>query len=194
MGEEPTRRENRRDQPVAGEPSGKTQTRRARLVALLDRHLSKRWLAVLLGISLLGHGLGLAAYRLHARPGGKGVTNQEISLGAYRFAPQQTEGGPVASAEFSIHIALLEDVDPLARRLLTQRRYRVQEAVETLLRKAHGGDFRDPGLAELKRQLQERVNEALGMRAIADVIITDLDVEYVPERPSATVAASEGGP
>ena len=76
-----------------------------------------------------------------------------------------------------MHIALLEQVEVAARRELSAKRFRVQQAVEELTRRAHGGDFEDPLLTELKRRLQERVNEALGIRVIADVIITDLKLE-----------------
>jgi len=181
MAEEPTQREKQREQPAAGEPDGKAVTRGARLIALLDRHVSKKWLAILLCVSVLGHGIGFAVYSLHTGRVEQEVPNKEISLGGYRFAPEQREGSPVLGAEFSLHIAPLEDVDQLARRLLAQRKYRVQEGIEELLRKAHGGDFRDPSLADLKRQLQERVNEALGVRAIAEVIITDLEIQHAPE-------------
>ena len=151
------------------------------LAALLDRHLSKRWLAIVLGVSILGNGLGLAAYCLRNGRTAEEGANREIGLGGFRFTPEHAEGSPVMGAEFSLHIALLEEVEPMARPLLAQRKYRVQEGIEELLRKAHGGDFRDPSLADLKRQLQERVNEALGMRAISEVIITGLQVQRAPQ-------------
>jgi len=194
MPDEPAPGEKQRDQPSADQAAGKTATRRARLVALLDRHVSKRWLAVLLGISLLGHGIGFAVYSLRRGRAEPEVPHKEISLGEYQFAPEQREGSPVLGAGFSLHIALLEDFDRLARRLLAQRKYRVQQGIEELLRKAHGGDFRDPGLAQLKQQLQERVNEILGVRAISDVIITDLEIQHAPEATGTAVETAGSAP
>ncbi len=60
-----------------------------------------------------------------------------------------------------------------------------------MLRKAHDGDFDDPSLRELKRQMQEQINQTLGMRAIAAVIMADLKLQGVraAEPPMVTAAA-----
>ena len=55
--------------------------------------------------------------------------------------------------------------------------------VEELLRRAHGTDFADPALTELKRQLQETVNHSLELRAIDEVIVTGLAVEQCDPGP-----------
>ena len=194
MANQPAEQESTR--PTADQTAAKPQSPVARFSGSLDRHLSKKWLAILLGLSVLGHGLGLAAYRLRIGQPAEGLPDSEISLGAFQFIPEQAEGSPVLSAEFSLHIAPLEDVEKTARYLLSQRKYRVQEGVEELLRRAHGGDFRDPDLSDLKQQLQERVNQALGMRAISEVIITDLEVHRPPlsleTADTAETAESEG--
>jgi hypothetical protein len=78
-----------------------------------------------------------------------------------------------------------------ALRELAAKRLRVQQAVEELIRRAHGGDFDDPLLAGLKQQLQEEINEALGIRVIDDVIITDLKLTR-KEGQVATVAETAG--
>jgi len=100
--------------------------------------------------------------------------NAEISLGKFCFKADEGEQGHISNAEFGLHIALLQQVAPHARHQLAIHQFRVQQDIEELLRQAHSGDFDDPTLGELKRQLQEQINETLGMRAIADVIITDL--------------------
>ncbi|MEX0866374.1 MAG: hypothetical protein WD030_03380, partial [Pirellulales bacterium] len=64
-----------------------------------------------------------------------------------------------------------------ARQRLEMHQYRVQQNVEELLRQAHGGDFSDPTLAELKRQMQEKINDTIAVRGISDVIITDLRLQ-----------------
>lgn len=194
MAREPVPQDAEPEQPAGGEPADKGDTRRARLIGMLDRHVSRKWLAILLGVSVLGHGVGFALYNLRAGRGPQEPPPREIALGDYRFVPAQPEGNPVSGAEFSLHVALLDDVGPVARRLLAQRKYRIQQGVEELLRKAHGGDFRDPALAELKRELQEQINAALGMRAIAEVIVTDLDIRRPPETPGTSTETAGPAP
>jgi len=75
-----------------------------------------------------------------------------------------------------------------ARTRLAARKFKVQQDVEQLLRQAHPDDFADPVLAGLKRQLQEQINESLGLRAISEVIITSL--EYGSQPPATTPVAA----
>ena len=136
----------------------------------------KKWLAMGLVAALVVQGVGVLCYKL-GRAQRTVNHSAEIDLGEYYFSANSGEDGPTDGAEFRLHIALLEQVAGPARQRLQQRQYRVQQDVEQLLRRAHGGDFEDPILGELKRQLQEQINDTLGMRAIADVIITDLKLE-----------------
>lgn len=150
-----------------------------------------KWLATLLVVSLAGHGMGYAYHRLSVRARDLAPQSEsEVSLGAFRFAVDKTEGALVSGAQFSLHVGLLEDMDRAGRDLLAQRRFRIQEAVEELLRQAHGGDFEDPSLAALKRKIQQQINECLGVRVVEDVIITDLKLQWNPEarRPAAETA------
>ncbi len=146
----------------------------------------KKLVAFVVIAALVLQGVGLACYKLGSARNAV-APSAEIDLGEYFFTADSGEDGPTDSADFRLHIALLEQVDGLARRRLQQRQYRVQQDVEQLLRRAHGGDFEDPILGELKRQLQEQINDTLGMRAIADVIITDLKLK-TSGRPRAPVA------
>jgi len=143
------------------------------------RFLTKKWLGILLFVTILVHGIGFSYARLGAGPS-EGDLSPEVDLGTYRFVANQTEKGRITGAEFCLHIALLEQLEPAARQRLKDHRHRVQQGVEELLRHAHGGDFDDPALGELKRRLQERINETLGMRAIDDVIITQLKLTRNP--------------
>ena len=140
------------------------------------RFLTPKWIAALVVVSVVIHGIGFAYFRL-ADKSPSAANTPEVSLGAFRFDADENEAGRITNAEFSLHIALLKQVDQAARRRLEAHRFRVQQDIEELLRRAHSGDFDDPKLGELKRQLQERINETLGMRAIADVIITDLKLQ-----------------
>jgi flagellar basal body-associated protein FliL len=135
--------------------------------------VTKKWLLVLLGVSIVGQAAGFAYYRSRERPPAPHPV-AEIPLGTFHFEADKTEGGRVAQAEFSLHVALLDPADRAAQQLIADRKYRVQQEMEQLLRKAHGGDFDDPALRDLKRQMQEQINQTLGLRAVSDVIITDL--------------------
>jgi len=108
------------------------------------------------------------------------VTNAELSLGSFEYVAQDPEPvglGTIRKATFDLHVALLYPRDVSVRNRFAQAKFRLQQDIEELLRRAHGGDFEDPSLAELKRQLQERINTTIGMRAVSEVIITNLTVE-----------------
>jgi len=109
--------------------------------------------------------------------GGDSQAGQEVSLGRFHYVGDNSPDSRVARAQFNLHIGLLTEVDRAGRARLKMHRYKVQQDVEELLRQAHGGDFEDPTLTELKRQIQETINLTLGKRVIADVIITDLAIE-----------------
>ncbi len=157
----------------------------------LWRRLSPRhWLLIVVGSSVITHLVLLTAWRgspsSQPEPG-----SAEWSLGHYRFVNHKSEPGKenVQQAEFDLHLHLLPGADHAARAALEARKYRVQQDVEELLRQAHAGDFDDPTLTELKRQLQEKINATLEMRAIAEVIITDLRLEGIaPTAPAPELA------
>ncbi len=159
------------------ETSQQEDRKRQAWVGFCARFLTRKWLLVLLAVSVLGHGVGFAYSRLTARSPARD-RSPEVSLGVFRFEPDPGEKGRIAGAEFSLHISLLSQVEKTARQQLPAKRRRVQQAVEELIRRAHSGDFEDPVLSDLKRRLQEQINAALGMRVIADVIITDLKLEH----------------
>lgn len=175
MAEEP----NQDNQDQAAESSAPTPDRPSTpsKMAWWRGFSTRKWVVILVVGSVVLHAIGFTYSRLAGRtPPNSGTP--EVSLGVFRFEADKDEAGRVTAAEFSLHIALLEQVDQAARGQLEAHRLRVQQGVEELLRQAHGGDFDDPDLGELKRRLQEQINETLGMRAIADVIITDLKLQH----------------
>lgn len=105
---------------------------------------------------------------------------REIALGDYHFVAQEHEPGQVTRAEFCLYIELVPQAEEPARKLLDSRRHRVQQDVEELLRMAGGGDFNDPSLKGLKDQLRQQINQTLGMRAVSEVIVTDLSLQRRP--------------
>lgn len=185
MVKEPAKPEREPAEADASPQEGDPKPSGSKTVALLRRLVSRKWLAIFLAISILGHGLGIAAFCLFRNRGTNELASNEISLGTYRFTPEQAEGSPILGAEFAVHVVLLDEIARSSRGLLAQHKFRVQAGIEELLRNVHGGDFRDVSLRDLKGRLQERVNEAVGMRAVAEVIVTDLVIER-PSRPADT--------
>ncbi len=162
--------------------------------ALLRWVPGRKWLAVILACSVLSNAGILWRYRLQPHNGGTGMSiSPEVSLGEYHCCVNG-QRPPIEGAEFCLHVALLDEVDLSARSRLTARRRRVQQGVEELLRRAHSEDFDDPALGDLKRQLQERINGVLEMRAISEVIITDLVLHHLPPEADDVSERIEGPP
>lgn len=162
-------------------PLEEQETNGPRNSSFLARALSPKWLAILLGVSIVGHGVAFLFIKLKAKTPEE-MSSSEISLGDFRFVADPSDGGRgkegrITGAEFSLHIELIQQFDPSARQQLTARKFRVRQDIEELLRRAHSGDFDNPLLGELKQQLQEQINTTLGMGAVAEVIITDLELQ-----------------
>lgn len=135
------------------------------------RLLGKTWV-VLFVVVLIALQFGLFAY---LRSGSSVIpTTPEITLGEFCFENASATASPIRRAEFELHVGVLPEVDRDARLRLIARRYKVQQAIEELLRRSQATDFEDPALAELKRQLQEQINTSLGLRSVSEIIITDL--------------------
>ena len=156
--------------------------------------LNPKWIALFVVLSFLLPCMVYASARLGTLGDSVGDVEGEVSLGEFRFLGNRHEQSPIVAASFRLHLALIPETDALARARLVSHKYRVKQGVEQLLRQAHGGDFEDPSLGDFRRQLQEQINETLGVRAVADVIVTGLTLE-VSEKdtgsdPSGEVAGS----
>jgi len=171
MAEEP------KDLGTEAEPSAEAETTSSGKASFWARLIPRKWVVLVLGISIVNFTFGFFCNEI-LRKSGQTPENLEVDLGSFQFAARPSELGTIAGAEFSLHIALLDAVDKEARQRLATHAYRVRQKVEELLRKAHGGDFEDPSLGGIKRQIQEQVNETLGMRVIADVMITNLRLQH----------------
>ncbi len=161
--------------------------------AFWKRFLTKKWIITIVAVSVVVQGFGFLYFRF---AGGSQAErpNAEVSLGTFHFEADGAELGGIARAEFALYIALLKHADSPARQRLESHKFRVQQDVEELLREAHSGDFDDPKLGQLKRQLQEQVNETLEIRAIADVIITDLKIQRGDTSQGTAAAVAETVP
>ena len=154
---------------------------------------SRRLLASLLVGSLVMN-VGLLLIRPTTSQTPRSVDVPEIPLGTFRYVAGPSKLGQpdeptVSSAEFSLYVTLAESAADGGAELIAARRFRVQQAVEQLLRQAHGGDFQDPSLSTLKRQIREHINAVLGARAVAEVVLTDLKLQY--RQPSPGQRASQ---
>lgn len=138
------------------------------------RLLARSWVVVLV-IVLIGVQFAIFGYLRSSAS--TAPTTPEITLGEFQFEDRTDSAAAIQSAEFKLHIGLLSEVDRDARLRLHARRFKVQQGVEELLRRAHSADFEDPSLGELKRQLQEQINTSLGIRAVSEIIITDLAIQ-----------------
>jgi len=162
----------------SGEKSGKLSS--------LKRLFSYRGLAIFLLATVVFQGALFSYYQFGGNASDVGGTT-EVGLGTFHFKSDEAEGGRVSDAEFGLHVALLEQFDQVARNQLKTHKFRLQQDIEELLRQAQSGDFDTPTLGELKRQLQEQINTTLKMRAVADVIITDLTVKLNGQTADAPV-------
>jgi flagellar basal body-associated protein FliL len=115
--------------------------------------------------------------------------SNEVLLGEFRFDSEPLPGNSIRHAAFRLHVSLLEGATYRGHELLLRKRAKVQQEIEQLLRQAHGADFEDPALAELKRQLQAMINRTLGERVVQEVIITDLSLERFAVTPALDAPA-----
>jgi flagellar basal body-associated protein FliL len=155
------------------EPSAETSPAGQGKFGWIRGKTAQHWLAGLLVCTLAAHGIGLVYYT-HSAARAQVECSPEIALGDYEFRADSTAGGRFQSAEFSLYITALEGLDGVARKRLASHKCRVQEEIESLLRRSHSGDFDDPVLGDLKRQIRDQINHALGNRVVSEVIITNL--------------------
>lgn len=183
-------KEEQADSPEEKPSAAKKESLRKRL---WSRLANRRTLATILAVSVIAHGIGFIYYSKLRQII---VQSPEVSLGEFEFENVDTRLSPVTRATFTLHISLLTDIEPKARTRLYRRRFRVQQGIEQLLREAQGGDFEDAKLDELKERIQEQINETLDVRAIEEVIVTDLVVKRVgkdgPQSPAVETRTPNG--
>ncbi len=156
--------------------------------------LEPKWIGLFVVLAVVVPGAVFAIVRFSGEKGAGENPPGEVSVGQFRFLASEHERSPVLAATFSLHLALIPEAEAVARVRLDTHKFRVQQAIEQLLRQAHGGDFEDPSLGDLRRQLQEQVNETLGVRAVADCIVTDLDLVLSPREMAPPPEGGLAGP
>ena len=115
---------------------------------------------------------------------GSSVSAGELEIGDFVFARSVIEAGEIEQARFRLHVRLLPDLAAEADDELTANRFHVREGVEEVLRQAAPADFEDPLLVDLKRRIQERMNEDLGQRAVAKCIVTHFEIVRAQNPPA----------
>ncbi|MDY0167078.1 MAG: hypothetical protein RBS80_11075 [Thermoguttaceae bacterium] len=155
--------------------------------------LNPKWIALFVVLSCLLPGIVYGYSRFGAASGAGEDCLGEVSIGEFRFSADENERSRVVAASFHVHLALIPETAALGRARLASHKFRVQQGVEQLLRQAHGGDFENPSLGDLKRQLQEQINETLGIRAVADVVVTDLNLELSEADPASKPSGQVAG-
>lgn len=143
--------------------------------------LKTNWVAAFICALLLIHAGLFAVWKWST---GAPPPPAELTLGEFDFEGVPLPGNPISRAQFRLHVSLLGEARYRGRMLLAEHRHKLQQEIEELLRQAHGADFEDPTLAELKRQIQATINRTLGERVIDEVIITDLSLEHVAAEPT----------
>jgi hypothetical protein len=170
------------------EPEGSKSPAAASATTGWRRFFTKRWFAALVVALLVVPIAGFIFLRPTSAPPTPVVPPTEISLGEFRFTGGKGQDCCLAEADFALAITLLSQVDDSARTALAAHRLRVQQGIEQLLRTAHSADFDDPPLTVLKRQIREQIDRTLNMRAVGEIIITDLKVRQSDRSVPATIA------
>lgn len=177
------------------DPAASKEKALTRVAQKVKAFVIRRWAVLVVGLLLVSHVVMLGWLRSYSQRAGR-IESPEVSLGVFEFIAGDSPERPVASAKFHLHVSLLREAERPGRILLALRENKVKQEVEQLLRQAQSRDFADPTLTELKRQLQEMINETLGKRVVDEVIITDLSVQraIVDTAPAATEPANKFTP
>ena len=176
------KKETKTPEPPANVDQKQAKSGPSNRYADIVRTVSRQGLMITLAVSLIANGAALARLGSNDNSAREQLT-PEVQLGQFGFVSSQAEAGQVVKAEFTVHVALSEDVEDEGRRRISQRQFRLRQDVEELLRGAHSGDFDDPLLRGLKQKLKERINKTLGIRAAAYVIITGMETELNDRSP-----------
>src|SRR5262249_45263824 len=94
----------------------------------------------------------------------------------FSFVEGQPNNAPAAVGKFDLHVRFIDDLDSQARLRIASHQFRVRESIEGLLRVSQGVELSDSALARLKHEIQEKIDEALDLRGVAEVLMTDWTV------------------
>ncbi|HZZ27860.1 MAG TPA: hypothetical protein VFE46_07605 [Pirellulales bacterium] len=143
-----------------------------------------RWLVAIVVGSLVVHTVIFVILRKSAA---KAPVQPEFTVGTFSVMAGDS-GDRTVPGKFDLHVRFLDDLDAAARTRMTSHEFRVRESIEGLLRNAHGLEFDEPALGRLKHQIQESIDNAIDLRAVAEVMITDMTVPMLDQAPGVAPA------
>jgi hypothetical protein len=98
----------------------------------------------------------------------------EVELGApYSLSILRPESNTTLLIDFKLYGLVRSEHQAEFAELFERSRNRIRDEVLTVVRSAEMGDFADPGLALIKRQILEKSNATLGRRLLERVGISD---------------------
>jgi hypothetical protein len=152
----------------------------------------RRWLPILVVASLVVDGVVLLLVHKSTTKSGP---QPEYTVGTFAFRTSIGTDAQPRSGTFVLHVRFIDDLDSQARQHMVFHQFRVQEAVEGLLRKAREIDLDDSAVARLKHQIEDRIDDCIDLRSVAEVIITNVNLESplvgAPVAPVAAAAARD---
>ncbi|MCS7238450.1 MAG: hypothetical protein NZ899_09275 [Thermoguttaceae bacterium] len=148
-----------------------------------------RWLqATIIGLGAVAIlQAGVIGVLILLRPKPQQTPPREITLGQFRFTAGPEDPGRLRGCEFRVSVLLDRQWQASAASRMQEEPSRFRQAVEELLREARSTDFADTSLRHLRLHIKEKLNEALGVAAVAEVLITDWRPEW-GEPPSGSPA------
>src|SRR5579871_2495760 len=149
--------------------------------------LVQRWLAVIIVGSVVAH---LIVFALFHKSAARSPIQGEYTVGTFAFIEGQPNNAPATTGKFDLHVRFIDDLDTQARQRIATHQYRVREGIEGLLRNSQGMELNDSALARLKHDIQEKIDEALDLRAVAEVLMTDWTISPATASSSAQPAAT----
>jgi hypothetical protein len=126
----------------------------------------------LLGVQIVG--------LLVARHSGGDATpkvSRTLSLGRFEFSRPAARDKAPLHGSLDVSLQLVDDLTSAERRKITDAAAALQQTADECLRRARVADFADARLFRLRNQVQDRLNEALGFEAVAEVNVANFHLD-----------------
>jgi flagellar basal body-associated protein FliL len=133
--------------------------------------VKKNLMYIVVAAAMLFEGLGLyfilprGGSTVQAHDGGKSAAADndyiEAELAASKLNNTSDPGVPV-QVEFKVYASVNKDSEEKFKAVLEKKKFRIKEAVSTVLRKASYESLKEPSLTTVKRQIKEAVADVVG--------------------------------
>ena len=101
------------------------------------------------------------------------VVSPKLDLGLLEIKNLEPTRNQTSKVNFEMHLALPADTDPALVKALEHWQHRLREQVIVAIRVAELGDYLDPQLARLRKQILYRVNRTLKGTQAEDVLLAN---------------------